>query len=349
MSVKTGSSASVRMTVVRKPWLCGPGRIFRTLSLISRGAPASSTLWHWRHWHWMANSPKKIIIPTKSIRVVARSNAPSEREHKNVASSERAHISSAGTSAIVDDDEWRAVVALTCALRSRLHVATDPIEQCALEQLMQTPEWMRCFVRRNEDVQAATKAALLYTSYAPSGTKPASAVEAMPWLSVGDAHLVELLAAPDSTGRPIGLVRDVSMLSTLLSRGSFDQIAAAHLWRLKELLTSSVSAQQRGVTLIQNLSQLSAKLQLQLLEPRTMVAQARIMRYIFSCFPIRWGTLIVIDAPSVFAPVWRAVKEFLPEYVVQSVQFLKSPCSAELVALVGEAAAAEIGGVASIT
>ena len=28
------------------------------------------------------------------------------------------------------------------------------------------------------------------------------------------------------------------------SRGSFDQIAAAHLWRVKELLTNSVSAQQ---------------------------------------------------------------------------------------------------------
>ena len=67
-------------------------------------------------------------------------------------------------------------------------------------------------------MQAATKAALLYALYAPSGTKPASAVEAMPRLAVGDAHLVldlvELLAAPDSTGRPIGLVRDVSMLST---------------------------------------------------------------------------------------------------------------------------------------
>ena len=160
--------------------------------------------------------------------------------------------------------------------------------------------------------------------------------------TVGGAPMIVLLRAPDGEGRPIGLVRDISRLSKLLSLHTFDEIASAHLWRLQTLLIGSEPGRRRGVTLVQDLSQLSLWLQLQVMEPRTMLAQARFVRYIFACFPIKWGTLVVIDAPSLFTPLWRALHEILPASIVEQVHFLQSPCRAELARLLGAAAAAEI-------
>ena len=242
-----------------------------------------------------------------------------------------------------DADDARAVAALEAALRERLGAAADASERRAIEELLRTPRWLQCFVDANAgDAAAATRAVLAYASYAPVGIGPASEAAAAPRLTVGGAPMIELLRAPDGEGRPIGLVRDISRLSKLLSLHTFDEIASAHLWRLQTLLIGSEPGRRRGVTLVQDLSQLSLWLQLQVMEPRTMLAQARFVRYIFACFPIKWGTLVVIDAPSLFTPLWRALHEILPASIVEQVHFLQSPCRAELARLLGAAAAAEI-------
>lgn len=248
------------------------------------------------------------------------------------------------SSSAADADETQALARLTAAVRERLAVATDALERGVLEQLVRTPSWLVCFLRANDDdLAVATTSALSHAAYAKKGVGPASEIVASPRLFVQGEAMIELLTATDGADRPIGFVRDISRLSSLLRQYSFDDISAAHLWRLKSLLMGNILMQRRGVTLIQDLSQLSARLQLQVLEPRNLLAQARVIRYIFSgSFPIRWGTLVLIDAPALFSPVWRALKEFLPEHIVNKVHFLKSPCHEELVKLVGAAAAAEI-------
>ena len=111
--------------------------------------------------------------------------------------------------------------------------------------------------------------------------------------------MIELLRAPDGEGRPIGLVRDISRLSKLLSLHTFDEIASAHLWRLQTLLIGSEPGRRRGVTLVQDLSQLSLWLQLQVMEGHSKFLQRKMMEMQkISCVLIGMG-LLERDKPNV--------------------------------------------------
>ena len=321
--------------------------------------------------HWLDDSLRKLPTPAERV-VFGRAleidlNTYSPPKRRATIAALAAELSEAGLSPPASPAKLRAAAASSAASppeepsgsstpttrarspRSRprfasgRRAAADASERRAIEELLRTPRWLQCFVDAHAgDAAAAARAVLAYASYAPVGIGPASEAAAAPRLTVGGAPMIELLRAADGEGRPIGLVRDISRLSKLLSLHTFDEIASAHLWRLQTLLIGSEPGRRRGVTLVQDLSQLSLWLQLQVMEPRTMLAQARFVRYIFACFPIKWGTLVVIDAPSLFTPLWRALHEILPASIVEQVHFLQSPCRAELARLLGAAAAAEI-------
>ena len=69
---------------------------------------------------------------------------------------------------------------LTAALRDRLLIAAEATERAAIEELIRTPGWLRCFVYAHKTVPAATSAVLTYASYAPVGIGPTSEEEAAP-------------------------------------------------------------------------------------------------------------------------------------------------------------------------
>ena len=80
-----------------------------------------------------------------------------------------------------------------------------------------------------------------------------------------------------------------------------------------------------GLSMVQDLRELSLKLVARMMDPRMLLAQARAARFLLGAFPCKWGTIVVVDAPASFGGLWRAAASFLPAEFAASVQFMYRP------------------------
>jgi len=115
------------------------------------------------------------------------------------------------------------------------------------------------------------------------------------------------------------------------------EVALAHVWLLHErVLRPDPQAQRCGVTFVQDLSGFGTDLIFELMRPSAMALQAKFVHFLTTCFPIKFGTLVVVDAPSAFWMLWRVVSALLPVEMVEKVHFLYRPTAAEeLASLLG--------------
>ena len=104
-----------------------------------------------------------------------------------------------------------------------------------------------------------------------------------------------------------------------------DEVVASHVAKLEGLLATSAAARAHGVSVVQDLSQLTSWLTARLLDPRLLLTQSRAARFLFFAFPCRWVEVVIVDAPSVFGGLWRALKAFLPAEFGDTVRFLYRP------------------------
>ena len=104
--------------------------------------------------------------------------------------------------------------------------------------------------------------------------------------------------------------------------------------RLDDLLRRDPLAQKNGVSFIQDLRALDAKLVATMMQPATLVGQARLAHFITRSFPCKWGHLVVVDAPLSFNALWLAVRPFFPDWLAAAVRFVSRPaCLGEIAGL----------------
>lgn len=91
---------------------------------------------------------------------------------------------------------------------------------------------------------------------------------------------------------------------------------------VERLVLSSNAAQQHGISVVQDLSELTLPLVTRMLDPRALLWQSRAARFLLSAFPCKWRTVIIVDAPPSFGGLWRAVRNFVP---ADDIRFLYRP------------------------
>ena len=222
---------------------------------------------------------------------------------------------------------------------------------------------LSCFVRvSSREPKAAAELVLAYASWCAAGMVPSH--DPRPLASSG-RPLVDIVAEVAGTAQtPVAVVRDVRILGELLQEFSFDQILRSHVAKLQRAMLSSHPAQRHGrssrlkspswrchssppsrearpkpricgllhwlllhpgLSMVQDLRELSLALVARMMDPRLLLAQARAARFLLGAFPCRWGTIVIVDAPASFGGLWRAAANFLPADFAESVQFMYRP------------------------
>ena len=64
------------------------------------------------------------------------------------------------------------------------------------------------------------------------------------------------------------------------------------------------------------------------MDPMSLRVQAVAARFLLGAFPVRWRSVVVVDAPYSFGAIWRAARLFLSAAFADSVQFVYQPDAA---------------------
>ena len=229
------------------------------------------------------------------------------------------------------DTDTAACVTTIFALAELLHEEqSDHVKQVA-NITAKDSLWLRCFLAASRDDGGAAAAqihshARTTKAWQHDFGQPTSETIA----AILSAGLVEILPGDDNChGGIIAIVRDIGVLGRLLESHSIEDIIAAHLAQLKAVLKASPRAAQHGITFVQDLAELSLMLVGRMMDPRSLRVQARTARLLLGEFPVRWNSIVVVDAPASFGMLWKAASNFLPAAFAKAVQFVARPGAAD--------------------
>eukprot|EP00316_Scyphosphaera_apsteinii_P012962 CAMPEP_0119313132 /NCGR_PEP_ID=MMETSP1333-20130426/27985_1 /TAXON_ID=418940 /ORGANISM="Scyphosphaera apsteinii, Strain RCC1455" /LENGTH=228 /DNA_ID=CAMNT_0007317883 /DNA_START=285 /DNA_END=971 /DNA_ORIENTATION=+ len=193
-----------------------------------------------------------------------------------------------------------------------------------LRLIAQVPGLLSCFVTaRGGDADAAAEQVIAYASWCAAGLGPSDDLQP---LSVRGDSLLHILSDPAELDvPPIAVVRDMRVLNELLQTHSFEAVVGSHVAVLERLLLSSPAVQRHGVSVVQDLSQMSLSLVTRVSDPRMLLAQGRAARFLTTAFPLKLANVVIVDAPMIFSGLWRVVRQFLPAELANSTRFLYRP------------------------
>ena len=77
--------------------------------------------------------------------------------------------------------------------------------------------------------------------------------------------------------------------------------------------------------MVHDLSGLSLSLVRSMLDPRNLHAQLRGAHFLFTAFPARFSTIVVVDAPPAFSILLNAVKAVAPGAIPKPLEFVSRP------------------------
>ena len=190
-----------------------------------------------------------------------------------------------------------------------------------IESISSDTEWLQCFwAACDHDVEATTALVRAHASWGQDVKLDEPRVAEI--LSAG---LIDILPGGGDDCPVVAVVRDIRTISLLLQRHSFKDLVAAHLMQLKRLLQSSARARQHGVSMVHDLSGLSLALIGSMMDPRNLHAQLQGTRILFTAFPVRFQTIVVVDAPSTFGMLLSAVQAVAPGAIPTPLQFVSRP------------------------
>eukprot|EP00746_Dinoflagellata_sp_MGD_P066501 gnl/MRDRNA2_/MRDRNA2_27548_c0_seq1.p1 gnl/MRDRNA2_/MRDRNA2_27548_c0~~gnl/MRDRNA2_/MRDRNA2_27548_c0_seq1.p1 ORF type:complete len:290 (+),score=53.62 gnl/MRDRNA2_/MRDRNA2_27548_c0_seq1:86-955(+) len=218
-------------------------------------------------------------------------------------------------------------------LREQCDDESSPQVLCILEDQSRL---LRFIHACNGDAESAVSLIFRYANCYDDGLAPSPREEAMVMLH---DELVTVMPWRDLQKRPVFVMQDVTVLKDLFqeygSYNAFWKLYGAYSLLLDVLLNDE-ETQQNGVTVIQDLSSLDYEIIVAMMDPRLVVAQSRVIWQMTRCYPIKWGHIVLVDAPSVFDMLWVLLKGFFPESFVSKMHFLYRPnAQAELVTLLG--------------
>ena len=185
-------------------------------------------------------------------------------------------------------------------------------------------DWLHCFsVACDHNVEAAAALVRSYASMSQEFTLEESQIA-----EILSARLIDILPGGSDDTPVVAVVRDIQTIRLLLHTHSFHELVAAHLVQLQRLLTSSARARRHGVSMVHDLSGLSVALVGCMLDPRNLHAQCTGARFLFTAFPVRFETIVVVDAPPAFGMLLEAVKRVAPGAIPNPLQFVSRPDAA---------------------
>ena len=223
-------------------------------------------------------------------------------------------------------DEFSRETVDTMFVLQRRCTQCGPAERAVVLRLVAAPDMLRCFITaRSGDVDAAAEQVLAYASWCAVGLGPSE--DLRPLTSHGNPLLHILADHRSLDAPPIIVVRDIGVLNELLQIHSFEAVVGSHVALLERLLIESPAARRHGVSVVQDLSQMSLSLISRVSDPRMLLAQGRAARFLTGAFPIKLSKVVIVDAPMLFGGLWRAVSQFLPVEVASSTRFLYRPDS----------------------
>ena len=193
----------------------------------------------------------------------------------------------------------------------------------AIESISDKTDWLQCFLAAcGHSVEASTALVRSYASLSQDFKLEETKVA-----DILSAGLIEIL--PDDGGEAnravVAVVRDIQIIGRLLQTHSFHDVVAAHLVQLQRLLTASARARQYGISMVHDLSTLSLTLVRSMLDPRNLHAQLHGARFLFTAFPVRFHTIVVVDAPPAFGVLLNAVKAVAPGAIPKPLEFVSRP------------------------
>ena len=191
-----------------------------------------------------------------------------------------------------------------------------------IELVINDSEWLLCFWNACDHSPEATVALVrAYASWAPDFQLDEGRTA-----EILAAGLIEILPGGDDECAPVvAVVRDIQIIGRLLQTHSFQEVLAAHFMQLKRLLKTSARARQHGVSMVHDLSLLSWGLVGSMMGPRNLQPQLNGARFLFTAFPVRFHTIVVVDAPPAFGMLLNAVKAVAPGAIPTPLQFVSRP------------------------
>lgn len=213
-------------------------------------------------------------------------------------------------------------------LANSFHLAdlrlTEPAIAHEIESISEDIEWLQCFWVACDRNQAATTAMIRsYASWRQDFKLDETRIAA-----ILRAQLIEILPGGGSGSAVTAVVRDIQTIGRLLEAYSFQDVIAAHLVQLKRLLKSSSRAREHGISMVHDLSGLNMALVGSMIDPRNLHAQLQATRFLFTAFPVRFQTIVVVDAPPAFGLVLNAVKAIAPGAIPEPLHFVSRPDAA---------------------
>ena len=190
-----------------------------------------------------------------------------------------------------------------------------------IERISEDIEWLQCFwVFSDFSIETTTALVRSYASLSRDFNLDERRVAEI--LSAG---LIDILPGCGDGSAVVAVVRDIQIIGQLLQTHSFQDVVAAHLMQLKLLLKTSARARQHGLSMVHDLSGLNLALVRSMLDPRNLHAQLHGARFLFTAFPVRFETIVVVDAPPAFGVLLNAVKAVAPGAIPKPLQFVSRP------------------------
>lgn len=199
-----------------------------------------------------------------------------------------------------------------------------------VSQIVKNATWLGCFLSFcSDNADDAARLILTYATWREQNREPVPAAIARcdpPLLEFTEVRGGSLQLDPKyESARTVAVLRDVRVLSRLVSEHSLSTIVFAQLESLERLLLSSANVREGGVHIVQDLAQMSTRLAFQMAEPSRMLVQATAARFVTTAFPIKLRKIVIVDAPFAFSALWAAAKQALPTARADSVIFLNRP------------------------
>jgi hypothetical protein len=197
----------------------------------------------------------------------------------------------------------------------------EPALARKIDAIISDTEWLQCFwVASDHDVEATIARIRCYASWGQD-----CELDQPQLIEILSAGLIDILPGGGDDCAVVAVVRDIQTICRLLQTHSFQDVIAAHLMQLKLLLKTSSRARQYGVSMVHDLSRLNWALIRRMMDPRNLQAQLQASRLLFTAFPVRFETIVVVDAPPSFGMILNAVKAVAPGAIPNPLQFVYRP------------------------
>ena len=199
-----------------------------------------------------------------------------------------------------------------------------------ISQIVKNATWLGCFLSFcGADATAAARLIFTYATWRAQNHEVVPAA-----IARCDPPLLEFTEVCGGSlqrqqqyrsARTVAVLRDVRVLSRLVSEHNLSTIVLAQVESLERLLLSSANVREGGVHIVQDLSQMSTRLAFQMAEPSRMLVQATAARFVITSFPIKLRKILIVDAPYAFSALFAAAKQALPFAKADSIVFLNRP------------------------